>query len=169
MRTFHIPGETDVLFQSNIEETSRLAKDKVDAYINARRYSPKQAEEDKHDYDSGEKQVSQTAEMASVSTPSKMMATFGLHADSTEASPSSYKTAGKKSQPSSRKSRVGVTSSARKEKNKNLRSPYKAMNRDLNGTGPARSRTDEDAISAGEWASALGMAGERLKLASPNN
>ena len=41
-----------------------------------------------------------------------------------------------------------MTSSARKEKNKNLRSPYKAMNRDLNGTGPARSRTDEDAISA---------------------
>ena len=165
MRTFHIPGETDVLFQSNIEETSRIAKDKVDAYINARRYSPKQAEEDKHDNGSGEKEVSQTPELGSVSTPSKMVATFGLHADSTEISPNSSKTAGKKSQPSSRKSRIG---SARKEKNKNLRSPYKTMNRDMNGTGPTRSRTDEDAISAGEWASALGMAGERLKLASPN-
>ena len=43
------------------------------------------------------------------------------------------------------------------------------MNQDPNGTGTARSRTDEDAISAGEWASALGMAGERLKLASPNH
>ena len=168
MRTFHIPGETDVLFQSNIEETSRLAKDKVDAYIKpgaTRQNQPRKINTTM----ALAKRKCRKRRTGSVSTPSKMVATFGLHADSTEASPSSYKTSGKKSQPSSRKSRVGVTSSARKEKNKNLRSPYKAMNRDLNGTGPARSRTDEDAISAGEWASALGMAGERLKLASPNN
>jgi hypothetical protein len=148
------------LFQSQIQETSQMAKKKVEEYINARHYSPENIKEDKNDelnnnsansvVNEGENtRLQETLIMEDMTATNKLTPTKkSVYNGKNNATLNNIEPPTSKSPPSSR-----MRDSQR------LRSPYK--NRQGEG------KDDGDAISAGEWASALGMAGERLKLASP--
>ena len=137
-----------------------MAKKKVEEYINARHYSPENIEEDKNDdlnnksvnsivNEGGNTRLKETLVMEDMAVTNKL----------TPIKKNMYNGKNNAALNNNESSTSKSLSSSRLRDSQRLRSPYK--NRQGEG------KDDGDAISAGEWASALGMAGERLKLASP--